>query len=72
MWYQQQLEKLALRLPTVRVVVYMWPHTQFVQNAEKGSDNHDEYDEDQGLSDLPDDDINVNMEWVTDIDNNGY
>jgi hypothetical protein len=72
MWYQQQLEKLALRLSTVRVVVYMWPHTHFVQNADKGSDNHDEYDEDQGLSDLPDDDINVNMEWVTDIDNNDY
>jgi hypothetical protein len=69
MWYQQQLEKLASRLPTVRVVVYMWSHTHFVKNADSEPEKHDDCYEDRGSSGVLDDDIDVNGGW---IDNDDY
>jgi hypothetical protein len=37
-WYQQQLEKLAVKLPNVRIVVYMWAHTYFANGIEPNAD----------------------------------
>ena len=37
-WYQQQLEQLAVKLPTVRIAVYMWAHTYFANNAKSDID----------------------------------
>jgi hypothetical protein len=74
-WYQQQLKNLTIRIPTAHSTssgVHVGTHTHFACDTGGIPERQSKDNIPTGEGALPSDDVDVNVNWMTETDNCDY